>query len=220
MAAVRKLVADYRAKHPNSFSNLQGIDMANTPVVCDPKKNNHPNCIATMNSALSRLYGTRTVLPGDLGTEAFKTIDKLKKKGLVATSANFVARFKKDPPLTYKQGEDDVELVGATPGEWVQSQIAAEEDGMHAFAISLINGYHSATIIAKKAGKNISVAWYDSNVSAQEVTAAEINRKVRSYAAGRFNWLVREEHKKEEKADPDARNDAKTTTFAKLNPPK
>jgi Domain of unknown function (DUF4157) len=232
--ALKKLIADYRAKHPNSFSKLQGHNMMDAS--CQGA------CIGTFNRGVEKLYGTNTLDTSGMKDTAFGTIDELKKKKFIDKSNTIKATY--DKSLKIAENESEISL-GASIGGEMNDIVQKEEDGVHPFLLSVGNGYHSISIIFYKMGGTTEILWRDQHWEdpaynqKTPMTIAEVDQKIKSYLVLRSKSWAREfynkkntpqigvysdipEGEKKDAAKKDAestvRQDLAVNRYGKLNP--
>jgi hypothetical protein len=184
--ALRDLIAEYRTKHPNSFSKLQGHNQLTSS--CSGA------CIGTFNRGVQNLYGGNTINPGkDMDDTAFGTIDMLNKKGFVSNTNTIAATYPKT--MKIPEAEADITLSASIAGE-MDAIVQKEEDGIHPFLFSLGNGYHSITIIFYKMNGKTEIIWRDQHWGDADTkvpkTVGEIDEHIKTYLAGRAKSWARE----------------------------
>lgn len=194
---VKKIVSDHRATHPQTFSVLQGIEMASAP----NWPTSHANCIATMNKATMALYGPGTIAQmSALGTTVQDSIDAVDKQGLISEKQTFAAKYTGDAKrYQLLDASKDVSFSGA--GKWIEDKAMAGEDGVHAFLLSVCNGFHSVSLVAMKGGGKVTIAWKDQIIGIETKTPAEVDAKVAGLCVSRYRFWMRDKYN--EKHDPD-----------------
>jgi hypothetical protein len=234
ISSVRDVVADYRGKHPNTFSMMQGTETAQHPELPASKA----TCIGTMNAAFQKLYGSSTVQTKELGGDVNAAIDVLKGKKLTSGERSFPATYVGSADrFQIRQSGEDVTLAGA--GQWVLDTATAGEAGVHVFALSLANGYHSVTLMVLTGQGSPFILWKDHH-GTKELDAAGLDGKIRDYAWGRYAYLLVEKYNKtnktthqnvgdipdddkkkaaEDATKPNVLNDIKQNRIAHLGPP-
>jgi hypothetical protein len=194
LSKVKEMVAEYRQAHPNSFSILQGRSLARS----EKWPPGDPTCIATLNRGLQELYGSRTLQTAQLGDTVQDSTKQLEKRGMVAAKKNFPATYTGSEKRFRILDEDkDLGLSGA--GQWVLETVkATKEDGVHVFVVNVVNGYHSASIVARKEGPKVVMAWKDQlgggAHGTAEVSAAGIDKKLRRFCRWRYRKWVRDKY--------------------------
>jgi hypothetical protein len=179
---VEAVVESERKSSPQTFSMLQGVQSAS----CAFAK----NCILDFATVMRELYGSRTVQPKELGDDVQTSMAALKKKKLSGAEKTFAAEYVGSADRFQILDEDaDVKLSGA--GKWVVDQAVAAGEGVHAFALSLSNGFHSVSVFAHTGPAGTSVIWRD-QFGSNEVSPAEFDKKVRNMAKIRFRFLMRD----------------------------
>lgn len=229
---VRKVVQGYRDKHPGAFSMMQGTETAQGEAV----PADDPACINTMNKSFERLYGSRTLMQKHLADQGDETIAKLDEKKLVAAQKNFAAAYTGGDPMNIPTGGGNVAVSGA--GAWVLDQAKKGGEGVHAFALSLANGYHTVTLMVLNDGSEPVIYWKDHKRQAQ-YDSAGLDQRLKDYAWSRYAYLMVEEYNNQHDPDvanvsdipadkhaavaavvaPTVKKDIKVNTIAHLKPP-
>jgi hypothetical protein len=191
---VAKVVEKHRKKHLNTFSMLQGTEMA----TCEKAPASDPTCIATMNLAVQRLYGTR-VIPrtGEMGPTGtvLESIDFMKKKALTSEEQKFAAAYKGQGKRFQILSDSDVDFTGA--GAWLVKTVNAQGEGVHVFLFSACNGYHSVSVLVLKNKSGVSIAWKNQIVGVEQVSSKRFDEKVRELCIWRYrSWVVKEFNRK------------------------
>lgn len=231
--ALQELIAEYRSKHPNSFSKLQGHNMLGSS--CEGA------CIGTFNRGVQNLYGINTIDTAGMDDTAFGTIDKLNKKKFISKMNAIGATYSKDIRIPEK-GEEIT--LGTSIGKEMQRIISGLEDGVYPFLLSIANGYHSITIIFYKQNGIIEILWRDqhwveSDDNKKPQTADGIDSTIKNYLAMRAKAWARIEYNKandpdidiysnipegekkeaaKKAAEPSARKDISINRYGKLDP--
>jgi len=244
LTQIKRLIAAYRVKHPNSFSKLQAHNLMSGS--CETGA-----CIGTLNTGVQQLYGNKTVDQGSLGEKLVTdpknpkekgSIDILKERGLTGASFTIGAQYDATKPVPLAVNE--VTLTSSL-GQTVIAAVQNKEDGMYTFLLSISNGYHSVTIIVYKVGTTIEVIWRDQHwtdpgtdrttpKSPQEMDGKLIEFLVGSgkyWVAKRYNKLydpdvsgidqMTDASKKDaamKAAEPDVRSDFTKTVLVMLKP--
>jgi hypothetical protein len=188
MEKVKKVVEKHRKKHLNTFSMLQGTEMAN----CENAPASHPTCIGTMNLAVQKLYGER-VIPrtADMGPtgKVTESIDYMRNKALTSDEKQFPAIYKGSGKRFQILSESDVDLKGA--GAWLVNTVNAEGPGVHVFLFSVCKGFHSVTILVLKNKSGVSIAWKDQVDGVVQLSPKEFDAKMRYYCTRRYRrWVA------------------------------
>lgn len=233
LAELKALIAEYRTKHPDSFSKLQGHNMFASSCA--------GACIGTFNRGVQNLYGINTIDTSDMKDTAFGTIDEMKKKKFINVTGQIAATYPKE--MSIPENNSDLTLGSSIAGE-MNAIVQKEEDGVHPFLFSLGNGYHSISIIFYKNGGKTEILWRDQHWgeatdNQKPMTAEQVDEKIKAYLLMRAkSWAriyynkkndpdidiysnIPEGPKKEaakKEAEASARNDLKINRYGKLLP--
>jgi hypothetical protein len=190
IAAIRKMVKKQRS---GEFSQLQGYQAIGS--------SQQGKCIGAMNEAIETLYGTRTLKKSELGDQAFESIDKLSGKGGVVSEKTFEMEYSGDDKELMTNFNSGNLTFTESPGTWIKNTVAAKStDGIYAFPISLISGYHSILVIALKTGSDIVMTYRDQHRT-EIKTEAELDTKFMAYADGYAKSILKKEAKKQYKKE-------------------
>ncbi len=194
---VKKVVAAHRAKHPDSFSMLQGVEAVNCAAT--------GACIGTMNKLVEKLYGPSAIQTKDMDDTAFGTINKLAKEKRIAGEKTFAATYTGDADnFVISNPPTEVTLSGA--GQWVLDTANAGSPGIHMFLLSLVAGYHSVSLaVAKEAGGATKIVWKDHKTTVA-LSAGELDAKIRLYCWSYYAYWIVKQHNADH--DPDVANAA------------
>ena len=193
---VKKVVDDYRAAHPDSFSKLQGVEAVNCAAT--------GACIGTMNKLVEKLYGPTVLQTKDLDDSAFGTIDKLRKGSRLSAERTFAATYTGSGEFIISTPPTEVTFSGA--GKWVLDQASGGATGIHMYIMSLMNGYHSVSLgVANDGSGGAQIVWKDHH-GTLPLDAAGLDAKILNYCWGYWAyWMVKQYN---QDYDPDVKNAA------------